>query len=310
MINNLQDKITNISKLNLGVNKQEMVFSSGVKHSYQLNSFTSVLENKNILGGSIDKNNPSSIDEENIYREKSENGHTNYYQSDILSQSESAKNSKNEVYHINYESLPKYGLCEKAIQTMLTARDIDDLEYVMKEFNKDKDSFTSNFVKMTNSFLFNASEKLKSKVESSKTDHTFQKNFIQIKRKSDVDLQPVKQKSKLGSKHNSNYNFPHMHVKQKIKEKFEKRKNKLKKDLDVSNNVNKIKKRKQKDEAKEKVKSETNSSVIFTSEVTSIKQTNKEFQDEFNIAQIINEIKSEANLNNLKVRNIILTFRK
>lgn len=34
---------------------------------------------------------------------------------------------------INYFSLPKFGICEKASQTNLTGRDIDDLEYFQKE---------------------------------------------------------------------------------------------------------------------------------------------------------------------------------
>lgn len=54
--------------------------------------------------------------------------------------------SSNLVNSFNVSNLPRYGIKEQSTQTMLTARDIECLEYVNKEFLERKEEFMKTFL--------------------------------------------------------------------------------------------------------------------------------------------------------------------
>jgi hypothetical protein len=110
--------------------------------------------------------------------------------------------------YLNYFSLPKYGLCEKSTQTMLTGRDIDELESLRGEFLANKREYVSTLIK-NNSEIF----KKLHPPEINQSENF--KNFIGIKRNYDSPLN-IRSK-KFITTQGSSYFKPHIHFKDQPK---------------------------------------------------------------------------------------------
>jgi hypothetical protein len=103
---------------------------------------------------------------------------------------------------LNYFSLPKYGLCEKSTQTMLTGRDIEELEALKGEFLATKNEYVASLMK-NNSDIF---KKLQPGINHS--DNL--KNFVGIKRNCDST---IKFSSRKYITTDGAHHKPHIHFK-------------------------------------------------------------------------------------------------
>jgi hypothetical protein len=106
---------------------------------------------------------------------------------------------------LNYFSLPKYGLCEKSTQTMLTGRDIEELEALKGEFLATKNEYVASLMK-NNSDIF---KKLQPGINSENL-----KNFVGIKRNCDS---PIKFRSRKFITTDGAHHKPHIHFKDQSK---------------------------------------------------------------------------------------------
>jgi hypothetical protein len=116
-------------------------------------------------------------------------------------------NSNEKRMYLNYFSLPKYGLCEKSTQTMLTGRDIEELEALKGEFLSNKNEYVNNLMK-NNSEIF----KKLLPPEINRNDNF--KNFVGIKRNCDS---PIKIRSKKFITTDGAHFKPHIHFKDQHK---------------------------------------------------------------------------------------------
>jgi hypothetical protein len=116
-------------------------------------------------------------------------------------------NTSEKRTYLNYFSLPKFGLCEKSTQTMLTGRDIDELEALKGEFLANKKEYVSNLMK-NNSEIF----KKLHPPEINQNENI--KNFVGIKRNCDSE---IKIRSRKFITTDGSLFKPHIHFKDQTK---------------------------------------------------------------------------------------------
>lgn len=129
--------------------------------------------------------------------------------------------SKELKHYINFNSVPTYGISEKATQTLITGRELDDLEHIKNELKNNREKFIFNMVKGNPEVAKHMLIYVK-KIEEDKKIHNitnlvsdstddFEKmpsrNFINIKRKSDNILIPTE--SFRTKKRNNSIYLPH-----------------------------------------------------------------------------------------------------
>ena len=231
MTNYIRDSFSNIrsqEEIDLNINKlreNDITHTNGPNRliSYQSTSNSISFRSQPPLIHEVDKVdvNMKMVEryQENDYS-KEING--NLHPLDLNSFSSDVKN------YLNFFSLPMYGLCEKSTQTELTGRDIEDLDYFKRELSvsmncllknnqKDKTEFMKKIFpfledkKTSNSLTLLALNPLQTEIPSPNSN----KNFIQIKRKSDVEGRSIKSKTSKDATTPNIYPYPHIHLKNK-----------------------------------------------------------------------------------------------
>jgi hypothetical protein len=231
MTNYIRDSFSNIrsqEEIDLNINKlreNDITHTNGPNRliSYQSTSNSISFRSQPPLIHEVDKVdvNMKIVEryQENDYS-KEING--NPHPLDLNSFSSDVKN------YLNFFSLPMYGLCEKSTQTELTGRDIEDLDYFKRELSvsmncllknnqKDKTEFMKKIFpfledkKTSNSLTLLALNPLQTEIPSPNSN----KNFIQVKRKSDVEGRSIKSKTSKDATTPNIYPYPHIHLKNK-----------------------------------------------------------------------------------------------
>lgn len=105
---------------------------------------------------------------------------------DIVPDLNTLNNINNTVF--NFFSFPKYGLCEQSTQTMLTGNDIEELQYLRKEFSNFQEQFMKDYVKNNLHMIKKMFPEEKCSKFNSPQSSPLINNFISIKRKTDNQL--------------------------------------------------------------------------------------------------------------------------
>lgn len=148
------------------------------------------------------------------------------WKSELNSNADEARSNLN---YINFFSLPKFGIAEKSTQTMLTSRDLDDLDFFRRELQTCRAEISKSGVQGLKKLFPYLEEKKSSngvRVDEAIVSPSDQgiKNFICIKRRNE-DFIPVTEGKKSKMQHSnqntqinnlSHHNaYPHIHIKNK-----------------------------------------------------------------------------------------------